>query len=248
MAKESSRIKPFLVDMHPQKTRIIELLLEKKTVRYIASVISPPISAMAIQRYRAKVFKPTMARADVSAKILGMDRAIEERKVRTEAKTQAKRGGKQVKPIPDVSPEAARATVLAIRDQEILTIREGRVQAAQKRHRKFSEIVARRGEQMAGEAPGAETGFLTRDYKNLGAEIKSVYKFDAPLASAFLETEKQIAIELGQWQENVPGNMSIQIVCPSTSGDPAQQPRISYASADQIEDDVVDLGLIQIPG
>jgi len=225
--------KEFFVDMHPQRQRIIDLIFAGKPMRYISSVISPGIGVMALQRYKSLVLKPMMERAEESRKILAAERAVA-------ASARLKEDPAAIR------AEAVVAVKNAIHDREILTIRDNRVKAQQDRHRRLNMIVEGRAKEMAGEAPGAESGFLAKEYKRLGDESVAVYRFDAPLAQSFLDHEKQIAIEMGQWQEQAPPNMSIQIVCPSTSGDPDQRPRVSYSSQDQIDDDVIDIGLNQI--
>jgi hypothetical protein len=62
-------------------------------------------------------------------------------------------------------------------------------------------------------------------------------------AKGYLELRGELTGELGR--DKTPPSFAIQIVIPSTSGDPANVPRISYAAADQIDDDVVDLAVVK---
>ncbi len=67
-------------------------------------------------------------------------------------------------------------------------------------------------------------------------------------ARSYMELRGELTGELGR--DKTPPPMSIQIICPSNSGDPATMPRISYATAEAIEaidDDVIEIGLFQRP-
>lgn len=60
----------FAVDSHPQKKKIIEGILAGRPVRDIARSVVPQIAFCAVQRYKANVIKPTLARAGESEKLL----------------------------------------------------------------------------------------------------------------------------------------------------------------------------------
>lgn len=60
----------FAVDSHPQKDKIIEGILAGRTVREIARSVVPQIAYCAVQRYKANVVKPVLARAEETDRIL----------------------------------------------------------------------------------------------------------------------------------------------------------------------------------
>lgn len=73
------------------------------------------------------------------------------------------------------------------------------------------------------------------------------YAVDTALLSELREHEKHIAIESGQWQENVGGSsVSVQIICPQAPD--GSLPRVSFASSDTVDLDAGEsIGLLQRP-
>jgi hypothetical protein len=59
--------------------------------------------------------------------------------------------------------------------------------------------------------PGGVTGFIAREYQ----DRKSVYKFDAALMKSRMELRRQIAIELGEWEEKTAIEHSGEIKLPT---------------------------------
>ena len=251
----------FAVDHHPQKAKIIDLILSGMATRTIGSSVVPPIPHSAVQRYKTSIIKPMVQRAAVSERIL------------TEVP------GLKDKPM-DFSglPPAVQAVQKAIQDAPALHIRENRIKAKADRWRRVQMIVDGRAADMSLCAnckkpkdihpweddihperrcdtfvavPGGESGFLARDFKGAGENLQEVYKFDDALFKSFGDIEKDIAIELGQWQENAgSGSVSIQIVCPTQ---PGEQPKITFAqdetltleaSAEEVGG-MEDIGLLQ---
>ncbi len=51
------------VESHPQKQEIIDSLLSGKTLKQIAVTLSPPLSVMALCRYRKAIIRPTLQKA-----------------------------------------------------------------------------------------------------------------------------------------------------------------------------------------
>ena len=72
-------------------------------------------------------------------------------------------------------------------------------------HRLQDVIEARAADPSMAKVPGGTTGLLSHDVKSVGggdsATIVDVYEVDTALLKELRETEKQAAIELGQWQE-----------------------------------------------
>lgn len=62
-----------IVDSHPQKAKIIEMILAGDSVMKIGRAVDPPLNAMMIQRYRKNVVQPLVARADRTQRILRPD-------------------------------------------------------------------------------------------------------------------------------------------------------------------------------
>lgn len=60
----------FVVDKHPQKKKIIQLILSGTPVRQIAEMVVPHVPHSAVQRYKTNVIKPMLANAEESSRIL----------------------------------------------------------------------------------------------------------------------------------------------------------------------------------
>jgi len=59
--------------------------------------------------------------------------------------------------------------------------------------------------------PGGGTGFIAREYQ----DKQAVYKFDAALMKSRMELRRQIAIELGEWEEKTAVEHSGEIKMPT---------------------------------
>ncbi len=83
--------------------------------------------------------------------------------------------------------------------------RHKRLATLDKLHNKALAVIEARGEEMADEAPGVETGLLVKSYKQVGqgpsAQLVTEYAVDTPLMREIRAIEEQAAKELGQWVE-----------------------------------------------
>jgi hypothetical protein len=203
-----------VIDSHPQRQRIIDAILAGKSLRDIAGSVTPPVSIMAVQRYRQKTVAPIMANASVLAKVM------QENGLQTVTGDVTETG--------KAACDVTKAVLLAA---PVLAVREKRLGALQERHDRLRQLMIERGEEMEGEAPGGATGLLARKRKMIGsgpmAHEVTEYELDTGLLSEFREHEKQAAQELGQWQEGAASGpaVAIQIVCPA--GVSTAQPSIT---------------------
>jgi hypothetical protein len=58
------------IEGHPEHRKIIDAILAGKPVRVIAASVTPPVSYMAVQRYRSKVVAPALANSATLSKVL----------------------------------------------------------------------------------------------------------------------------------------------------------------------------------
>jgi hypothetical protein len=175
------------IDNHPQRSQIIDAILAGRPVREIASWTRPPMSAMAVQRYRALHVTPALREATTYTKHL--DRNPVQRAL------QAKR------PTDTEDLQMVRA---AIQHGPVLAIRAKRLELLQDRHDRMMSIVAARSAEMTA-VPGGPSGLLD-----------SEHKLDRALLSELREHERAASIECGQWNESAPPDFAIQIVMPHT--------------------------------
>lgn len=149
----------------------------------------------------------------------------------------------------------------ALTGAPIIAMRDGRVSAQTDRHRRLTQVIAERAKEMGscrrcGHAeaehpyqgvrpdgsinecaeyrgiPGGATGLLVGKLKPTGIE----YQIDTGLLSELREHEKHIAIEMGQWQENIAGgSVSVQIISPAAND--GSLPRVDFSQGDTIEVD-----------
>lgn len=88
--------------------------------------------------------------------------------------------------------------------RESIAVRSNRIAQLIDRARRMRALIQARSEEHA-DAPGGSTGLLCREVKVLGkgedAEVIDIYKADTALLREMRETEKQIAIEVGEWSE-----------------------------------------------
>lgn len=112
--------------------------------------------------------------------------------------------------------------------------KDKRVAAYQQRWEKLHRLIDARGEALADEIAGGETGLIAKEIEVArdGALVEN-YKTDGPLLSALLSLEKQAAQEAGQWSEKreVSGEVShtgqVVFVLPQKAAppDPGEPPR-----------------------
>lgn len=191
------RLSPYGIKAHPMLHKIIDAILEgKESDGQIAKWVQPSLSRTSIQNYRKSVVEPSMRQADLLKQVLPQN------KIENTPLTSCQ----AVQELPD---NLARTALLAA---PVLAVRENRIKAQQDRHDRLKLIMDERGVEMDGETAGGASGLLARDYK---ADGKKVFKVDATLLSEFREHEKQIAQELGQWQEAAGVNVAVQIVVPA---------------------------------
>lgn len=60
----------FAVDTHPEKNKIIELIMAGTPLRTIGAMVNPPLPHTSIQSYKIRVIRPMMARADQTSRLL----------------------------------------------------------------------------------------------------------------------------------------------------------------------------------
>lgn len=83
-------------------------------------------------------------------------------------------------------------------------------------HGKALAVVEERAERMDGEAPGAGTGLLTHQVKQIGAgrdaQVVDEYAVDVALIKEIRALEEQAAKELGQWVEKSETDLRTSVV------------------------------------
>ena len=93
----------------------------------------------------------------------------------------------------------------AARHSAVATV-EGRVDMLTDLAERYMQLIRERAEEMAGEIAGGGTGLLVRTVKTIGTgrnqETITEYRADTAVTKELRETIKQLAIELGQWNEN----------------------------------------------
>jgi hypothetical protein len=179
---------------HPQLAKIIDAILDGQSCRKIESWVRPRVSRSTLNRFARETVKAHQEKATT----LVVANNDENAPVGGEIET---------------AETVRHLTRELVASAPVLAIRDNRLKAIQDRHDRMMRIVHERGDEMANEVAGGSSGFLTRDYKGKDGDVP-VYKFDAKLAGELREHEKHIAIELGQWNENAPANVAIQIVLP----------------------------------
>jgi hypothetical protein len=207
---------------HPQKDKVIDALLNGQSTRQIASWLNPSMSYATVSRFCNTYVKPCYRNAS-KLKLILNQRDTETATVLQEGATPV-----QQRVTGNVS-DTPRGQIVkqAIMSIPMLQLREARIAAKKDRWARLKTIVDERAATMA-DIPGGSSGFLTKDYK--GENV--IHSFDAGLFKAFGETEKDLAIEVGQWQEAGQfAGVSVQIVMPTSSGS-SEMPRVSYASED----------------
>jgi hypothetical protein len=88
-----------------------------------------------------------------------------------------------------------------------IAVRERRIAALNDRHRRMSELIdARASDPAMADVPGGTTGLLVRVAKVIvrggDSQVVETFAFDAALVRELRRHEKQMAQELGQWNQN----------------------------------------------
>lgn len=100
---------PHVVESHPQKQEIIDALLSGSTLRAIAVTLDPPVSVMALCRYRKSIVRPALRRAAAVAKVQKLSDA--------NGKTMERHGITAVSD--DVAPALVQEASLALKHAEM---------------------------------------------------------------------------------------------------------------------------------
>lgn len=198
------RTTPYGIKAHPMLTRIIDAILDgKQSDGQIAKWVQPSLSRTSIQNYRKSVVEPSMRQADLLKQVLPTN------KIENTPLTSCMA-------VPELPDNLARSALLGA---PVLAVRDNRIKAQQERHAKLQSIMDERGlHSDYADVPGGKSGLLVKKPTMAG----DVFSVDSTLLAEFREHEKQIAQELGQWNEGNTTNLAIQIVLP---GDNAQIPK-----------------------
>lgn len=112
----------------------------------------------------------------------------------------------------DALVESARAALEA----EGIANRQNRLKAYNDRARLMAEVIRQRAENLKTVPAGGNTGLLVRTVKGIGKgedfQVVEEYQVDTALLREMRETEKQAAIEVGEWTENVKHSGTVETV------------------------------------
>jgi hypothetical protein len=213
----AGRGQSFLVDQHPEKQKIIDGILSGQSVRAIARSVNPPIEFNAIQRYKTRIVRPILARAEENERLMG----------ELQATSPATRP-------PKPSPVALQKTATAIQDAPRLSIFRQRLEKIWERTDRTldkAESAVRVGKDDEGNIV-----FGAQDITPIAPLLAQAHRNAEILGKATGELEAQVA-----------GSFSIQVICPSTTGaTSADLPRVTYSATPQIEGgDEVEIGVRQ---
>jgi hypothetical protein len=118
----------------------------------------------------------------------------------------------------DLVTEIAERLAAEIRGKGLVEL-SNRVDALNARWGRMQAVIAERAADPTMDAPGANTGLLTRTQKQIGSGASAVmveeYQVDTGLLKELREHEKQAAQELGQWSEKArveQGPMQVEVV------------------------------------
>ena len=245
---------------HPQLEKILECAIAGQSARHISTWAIPRVAHNTLSRFLKARLAPALAQADAYLSVApppapnpgntgkGKNQLKNQQVTKEEFDALAEDFPAMEQSM-DQQKQVERLAIDALVATPVLQIRENRIKAKLDRHRRMQMVIDARAEAHAN-VPGGKSGLLVRDFKG----ENEVYKFDAALVAAMTEEEKAIAIELGQWQENAGGSVSIQIVSPAVSIN--AMPRVVFAQDDHglieaavIEDDdpIASIGVIQRP-
>jgi hypothetical protein len=171
--------RPSTIESHPQKKRIIQALLDGQSVRNIAAWTKPPVSYLAIQRYKSSIVQPAVERS--GSRVNNLSRVKNQRVA------------------PDCV-ETKREATQAIQDAPVLELRDARIQLLQDLIERLRLVMTERAEAYA-DAPGGRSGLIVQDFKGTGENMVPVYKVDGVVLSEVRDLVKQIDQHLGQWVE-----------------------------------------------
>jgi hypothetical protein len=185
----AGRGQAFIVDQHPEKQKIIDGILSGRSVRDIARSVNPPIEFNAIQRYKARIVRPILGRAEETERLLGELKA-------TPPSTLP----------PQPSPVALQKAATAIQDAPRLSVFRDRLEKLWQRTDRTldkAESAVRVGKDEAGNPV-----FGAQDLTPIGPLLAQAHKNVELLARATGELELVGGPSL-----------SIQIICPSAPAD-----------------------------
>lgn len=96
-------------------------------------------------------------------------------------------------------------SVRAALEAKGIAARQNRIDALNERHELMREVIRQRASAYQGEGVGGSTGLIVKDVKGIGRgydfQVVEVYGVDTGLLRELREHEKQMAQELGEWQE-----------------------------------------------
>ena len=242
-----------------------------QSTRQIAAWLDPPCSSVAVSRFSRKYVQPALANAEKLESVIPEG-------LKEKHKAGVSMSGKQASQCPEVyqtASDAAKAlTKQAILSAPLLHLRDQRIRLNQELTARMLSVINERAEDMSvceacrrpedahpwedpetgrrcdeyRKVPGGQTGLVIRKLKATGYE----YAVDTPLLAEIREHQKQVAIDLGQWQENSSGAVSIQIVMPTAKQSAAGDlPRVEYNAqplalqAATPEEDEYEVGIVQ---
>lgn len=108
---------------------------------------------------------------------------------------------------PDFAAEVSRivADTAAALKRKGIAEKQNRLDALNDRHDRMRRVIQARATEYADVKTGGETGLLVRQVKGIGKgadfQVIEEYAVDTALLREMRETEKQMAVELGQWTE-----------------------------------------------
>ena len=224
MPKTSEPAKPHShtaskIERHPQYRLICQALINGDSCRKISSWTEPRIPDRTLSTFAQSFIRPAISRANQLDSLLNSPPPLPtENKALIPSAAQlpaqsahpAQVGASTANKDARISNLAVSAIVAA----PVLALRENRLAALEDRRRRLDLVMRQRGLEMANECAGGESGLLVRDFKGKDAS-QVVYKVDTGLLAEQREHDKQIAQELGQWQEGSGPMVAIQIVCPA---------------------------------
>ncbi len=197
---------PYAVDLHPERDKIIRRMMEGDSLRSVANGIQPPISEMALSRYKTNVIKPILARAQ-----------------QTESLLIGQKGEKQPLVPPSPLRKAEIATVQALSDAPVISLFRQRLEH-------LNGIIARtltKAESSVRTATDKDGNQVV-----IGADIGVM----APLLNQAHKNVEMLGRATGELEPQGGGSVSIQILCPAAGAATVDQlPRITFADANAIE-------------
>jgi hypothetical protein len=208
-----ARLKAQGIKAHPMLEAIVKAAIAGDSCRKIAEWVDPPVSVTAISRYIKDHVRPVMGSSDAISALL---------KPNSDVHSKTEHVHMPEPSVPQMHKIAAEIALSA----PALHIRDNRLKLQQDIANRLLMVIEDRAAAYAN-APGGRSGLLAMDYKGAGEDMREVYKVDTGVLSELRELQKQIATELGQWQEPASQAVSIQILWPGDR--PESTPRVSYS-------------------